>query len=101
MIIWSLLVGVLLVAVLHRLDLAVEQPARSGAATNEDSTGPGPTSPGEFEPSLSDPVHLPVPPASRFAARTRPHRSTPVTVARQLTRRVVPGKSWFTRVRRD
>ena len=35
MILWSLLVGVLLVAVLHRLDLAVEPTARSGARTVE------------------------------------------------------------------
>ena len=91
MILWSLLVGVLLVAVLHRLDLAVEPTARSGARTGEKVADSGPGSACKSQtPGLPDPVHFPVPTASGLAARTRPHRRAPVAVIRQLTRRLVP-----------
>ena len=94
MILWSLLVGVLIVAVLHRLDLAVEPTARSGARTAETGVDRDPISAGQSQPpGLPDPVHFPVPPTSGLAARTRPHRCTPaalVGLIRQLTRRVVP-----------
>lgn len=97
MILWSLLVGVLLVAVLHRLDLAVEPTARSGARIADTGVDRDPVSADQSQtPGLSDPVHLSVPPAPGLAARTHPHRRTPVAVVgpvgfvRQLTRRLVP-----------
>jgi hypothetical protein len=96
MILWSLLVGVLLVAVLHRLDLAVEPTARSAARGAEKGMNSDPASAGNSTTSgLPDPVHLAVPPASGLAASTCPHRRTPVAIvslARQLTRRLIPRK---------
>jgi hypothetical protein len=106
MILWSLLVGLLLIAVLQRLDLAVEPTTRSstGAAARTAKMTADPETPSAGElaaPGLPDPVHLPVPPAPGLAARTRPHRPTPVAFAglvHQLTRRLVPRKSRSTPV---
>lgn len=98
MIVWPLLVGVLLVAVLHRLDLAVDATAWSQSQTEKEGAGP---SAGEPEtPGLSDPGHLSVPTAPGLAARTRPHVLTPVSVAQQLLLRLFPRKLRFTLVRR-
>jgi hypothetical protein len=102
MILWSLLVGVLLVAVLHRLDLAVDPAARSDAGGPEKRADAELRSAGGLgAPSLPEPVQLPVPPAPGLAACTRAQRSTSVTVARQLTRRLLPRILRFTPVRRD